>query len=87
MKKFLSLSLALLLILSAATVFSLSTAAADSFKEGDVLYFKVENPANWTQNATLYANFTDAPRRKRRRFRHDRDRRQNALQPRHRRHL
>ncbi len=62
MKKLLSLSLALLLILSAATVFSLSTAAADSFKEGDVLYFKVENPANWTQNATLYANFTDASR-------------------------
>lgn len=62
MKKALSLFLALLMILSAATVFSLSTAAADSFKEGDVLYFKVENPANWTQNATLYANFTDASR-------------------------
>ncbi len=58
MKKLLSLTLALLLILSAATVFSLSTAAADGFKEGDVLYFKVENPSEWAEGATLYANFT-----------------------------
>lgn len=62
MKKLLSLSLALLMILSAATVLSLSTAAAEGFKEGDVLYFKVENPANWATNATLYANFTTASR-------------------------
>lgn len=68
MKKFVSLTLALLLILSAATVFSLSTAAADSFQEGDVLYFKVENPPQWTLSsdgsspATFYANFTDATR-------------------------
>ena len=62
MRKLLSLTLALLLILSAATVFSLTTAAADGFKAGDTLYFKVENPANWAQNATLYVNFTDASR-------------------------
>lgn len=67
MKKLISLTLALLLILSAATVFSLSTAAADGFKEGDVLYFKVENPAEWTQGingqgAIFYANFTSASR-------------------------
>ena len=35
---------------------------ADGFKEGDVLYFKVENPSNWAQDATLYVNFTDASR-------------------------
>ena len=69
MKKLLSLTLALLLILSASTVFTLSTAAAESFQEGDVLYFKVESPANWTLNASgtesanFYANFTDASRK------------------------
>ena len=62
MKKLLSLSLALILMLSAAVVFPLSTSAADTFQEGDVLYFKVESPADWAQNATLYANFTDASR-------------------------
>ena len=62
MKKTLSLILALLLTLSAAVVFPLTTAAADSFQEGDVLYFKVENPANWTDDSILYANFTDASR-------------------------
>ena len=62
MKKLLSLTLALLMILSAATVFSLSTAAADAFKEGDVLFFKVESPADWAQNSTLYANFTASSR-------------------------
>ncbi len=62
MKKLLSLTLALLMLLSAAAVFSLSTAAAEGFKEGDVLCFKVENPAEWTQDAILYANFTDASR-------------------------
>ena len=62
MKKLLSLTLALLMILSTATVFTLTTAAADGFKEGDVLYFKVENPSNWAQDATLYVNFTDASR-------------------------
>lgn len=62
MKKLLSLTLALLLILSAATVFSLTTAAADGFQAGDTLWFKVENPSNWAANATLYVNFTDATR-------------------------
>lgn len=68
MKKLLSLTLALLLILSTASVFSLSTAAADGFQAGDVLYFKVESPAQWTMNgdgsqpATFYANFTTASR-------------------------
>ncbi len=62
MKKLLSLTLALLIMLSAATVFSLTTAAADVFKEGDVVYFKVQNPSNWADNATLYVNFTTASR-------------------------
>ena len=62
MKKLLSLSLALLLLFSLAAVFPLTTSAADGFQAGDVLYFKVESPANWAENATLYANFTSASR-------------------------
>lgn len=62
MKKLLSLALAALMIVSVVTVFATSTAAADGFNTGDVLYFKVENPSNWAQDAILYANFTDATR-------------------------
>ena len=66
MKKLLSLTLALMLLLSAVTAWSVTTAAAAAFKAGDVLYFKVENPPEWTvdtssyssASAVLYANFT-----------------------------
>jgi len=58
MKKLLSLTLALMILLSAVTAWSVSTAAAAVFKAGDVLYFKVEKPAAWAQDCTLYANFT-----------------------------
>lgn len=62
MKKLLSLSLALMLMLSAVLIFPLTTAAADGFQAGDVLYFRVENPETWAQDATLYANFTASSR-------------------------
>lgn len=57
MKKLLSVLLALAMLMTAVAVFP--TAAAESgFREGDVLYLKVENPSGWTADATLYANFT-----------------------------
>ena len=62
MKKTISLLLVLALIVSALAAAPFSAADSSGFQAGDVLYLKIENPANWAENATLYVNFTDASR-------------------------
>jgi len=62
MKKILSFLLVLTMLISAVAVFTTSVSAAETFKEGDVLYFKIESPTEWADNATLYANFTSYSR-------------------------
>ena len=62
MKKALSLSLALLMILSAVFAGGISASAADGFAAGDVIYLQISNPSTWAQNSTLYVNFTEYSR-------------------------
>ncbi|MBQ6153975.1 MAG: CotH kinase family protein [Ruminococcus sp.] len=62
MKKILSLLLAIIMILSAVFVSGITASAADGFAAGDVIYLQISNPANWAQNSTLYANFTEYSR-------------------------
>ena len=65
MKKLLSLILVLVILLTALAAAPFSAADDAVFREGDVLYLKVENPANWAtepQGIVLYVNFTDATR-------------------------
>ncbi len=64
MKKFISLVLALMMVLSIFTLVPSTASAADAtFKEGDTLYMKVVSPAEWTgSNAIMYANFTQYSR-------------------------
>ncbi len=63
MKKLLSLLLALMMIISVIAVFPSTVAAAETFKEGDVLYLKVISPSAWVENdPIIYANFTDYSR-------------------------
>lgn len=62
MKKFLSLTLAILMIVMSIAVFP-SSAAEATFEEGDVLYLKVISPTGWTSNnPIMYANFTQYSR-------------------------
>ena len=65
MKKLLSLILVLVMLLTAVAVAPFSAADDVVFREGDVLYLKVESPASWAtepQGIVLYVNFTDATR-------------------------
>lgn len=62
MKRLISIILALVLIISAVAALPSSADENTSFKAGDVLYLKIENPSNWAADATLYVNFTDATR-------------------------
>ena len=62
MKKLLSLILALVLVFSVFTAFSVNSVQTAVFEEGDVLFVRIQSPAEWAENATLYANFTDYSR-------------------------
>ena len=62
MKRLVSILLTMALIVTAFAIFPIAAQAAESFKEGDVLYFRAENPSNWADNAVLYANFTEYSR-------------------------
>ena len=63
MKKFMSLLLAVMMVISALAVLPSSAAQAATFKEGDTLYLKVVSPTEWTSNnAIMYANFTEYSR-------------------------
>lgn len=62
MKKLISLILALLLLVTTLVVMPLGVSAAATFRAGDELYLKIENPTNWADGAILYVNFTDASR-------------------------
>ena len=65
MKKPFSLILVLVMLLSALAAAPFSAAGDEVFREGDVLYLRVEAPANWAtepQGVVLYVNFTDATR-------------------------
>ena len=62
MKKLLSLTLAILMIVLSIAIFP-SSAAEATFKEGDVLYLKVVSPQEWLgNNPIMYANFTEYSR-------------------------
>ena len=60
MKRLLSLLLITVLLITAVFVFPTAASAepGEMFREGDVLYLRVENPLNWAENVELYANFT-----------------------------
>ena len=63
MKKLISLLLILTLITAAAALpVSVDAETAPAFSEGDELYLRIENPANWATSATLYVNFSPATR-------------------------
>ena len=62
MKKILSLLLIAALLITALAAFPTAASAEVVFQEGDVLYLRVESPAEWADNAILYANFTAASR-------------------------
>lgn len=62
MKKVLSLLLAAVLAVSVITVFSATAVDVPVFEEGDELYLRIQSPANWADDAILYANFTEASR-------------------------
>ena len=62
MKKFLSLTLAILMIVMSIAIFP-SSAAEATFKEGDVLYLKIVSPEEWeSNNPIMYVNFTSYSR-------------------------
>lgn len=63
MRKFLSLLLAVMMLISVFAVMPSTANAAETFKEGDVLYLKVISPAAWAENdPIMYANFTEYSR-------------------------
>ena len=62
MKKFLSLTLAILMIVMSIAIFP-SSAAEATFKEGDVLYLRIVSPEEWeSNNPIMYVNFTSYSR-------------------------
>lgn len=62
MKKLTALILATVLLITVLTVAPFGVSAAATFRTGDELYLKIENPVDWADYATLYVNFTDASR-------------------------
>lgn len=63
MKKLLSLLLVLIMVVCSVAVLPSSVTAAETFKEGDVLYLKVISPAEWAANdPIMYVNFTEYSR-------------------------
>ena len=62
MKKFMSLLLVLMMVLSAFAILP-SSAETVSFKEGDTLYMKIVSPEEWaSSNPIMYVNFTQYSR-------------------------
>lgn len=62
MKRLISVILAAVLAAAVMTAAPFSADADLVFKEGDVLYLRIDSPAGWADGATLYVNFTDASR-------------------------
>ena len=63
MKRLISVLLTLALLVTAFAIVPVSAEDADKcFKEGEILYLRIENPADWADNAVLYANFTEYSR-------------------------
>ncbi|MBR2715171.1 MAG: CotH kinase family protein [Ruminococcus sp.] len=63
MKKLISLTLALIMVICAIAVFPSSAEETATFKEGDTLYMKVVSPSDWVSfGAIMYTNFTQYSR-------------------------
>ncbi len=63
MKKLLSLTLALVMIIFTVAVLPSSALDTPTFKEGDTLYMKIISPTSWSDfGAIMYVNFTEYSR-------------------------